>query len=207
VKKRRIRSVRQRRIRERRHPQPPPPPRVRQRWWSPLLRPKLLVIEIPGATTAFLGLYALWVQAAPTIVPPNVSENAAALAAPFLIENRSSLFTFSDVTTMCIADEIKWIGPPLFPSIAYPSPQHRVGQIAPGESKPVVCLVPISGHPLSEPPRPMPGPSVESVVDYARVHIEVSYSTLLVPRRFVSGHFCWAPTSPSGHQWSPCDQL
>ena len=41
----------------------------------------------------------------------------------------------------------------------------------------------------------------------ARAQIMVRYKTLLFPREYQSGHFCWVSTPPSGHQWQVCDAL
>lgn len=148
-----------------------PPPKPRRRWWSSLLQPRLLVIEIPGAVLVYLGYVALWAQATPVVVAPNASGDASALATPFVVENRGAIFSFSDVTTNCIADQMKWIGPAPFTSVAYGHPQHESGRIAPGESKAVVCLVPISAQ--------LPGQRAQSALDYVRFiskfGIEVSF--------------------------------
>jgi hypothetical protein len=45
-------------------------------------------------------------------------------------------------------------------------------------------------------------------LDAVRVQIIATYKLIyLIPKTWESPHFCWAPTPPSGHQWSVCEPL
>lgn len=181
----------------------PPPPREHRRWWSLLLRPKLLLIEIPSAIATFVGFVVWWNQAVPTIVSPAASPDAPPLAAPFTIENQSYLWTFNEVTTTCTFDNLVWAnkesGGTELSQVAMSHPQPH-GKISPGRSVAAECLIISAMHDWTK--LHLTGDLVS-----ARATIVVNYHVLGIPRTFTSQHFCWTPTPPSGHQWELCDQL
>jgi hypothetical protein len=165
-----------------------------------MLQPKLLLIEIPGAALMVAGLLAFWYQTRPTILPPSVSGDNEPLALPFTIKNESVL-TFSDVTTRCLIDQMEWrtSDPTTLSAISDNHPQPG-GNLGPGRSVRADCVIVMGMHNLSTLIR-------DANLIGARAQIVVNYKTWFLSREYESGHFCWVPTPPSGHQWAVCDTL
>lgn len=178
---------------------------------APLPQRQRIHHRLVGALVALGGLLGgaytvlqVWNGAVPSIAPPAVSGDMSSFAVPFTIENKGPL-AFYDVTTVCAIDHMEWAnfssldGVTLSSmSVSHPQPH---GKLPPGRLAEVSCGA-------IEQMRNITKFHISGDLVSMRAQFTVDYRALFFfKRKFISPHFCWMPTLPSGHQWSICDTL
>jgi hypothetical protein len=168
-----------------------------------MLQPRMLLIEIPGAILVAAGFVGFWLGAIPEVAPPTVSGDMQPLAVPFVVTNKSSLLNFQHVQTTCRGDQAKWANASgmIMPDGLSVSHPQGLGTLEVGISAQVNCNLILSMRDWTK-------FHMTGDLDSIRIQIIATYRLLyLIPKTWESSHFCWAPTPPSGHQWSVCDAL
>jgi hypothetical protein len=179
---------------------PPAPPALapaakkRIPWWRLLLRGLAMLMPVASGVAIIIGYMTNWHQTRPVVYPPTVPGEAQPLSAPFVIKNDSFL-TFWDVTTDCHMDRLQWDSsdPTTLSEMNTTHPQPDLF-LAPGGSVITHCALITDMRNI--------GPIRSANLKSARAQIVIRYKTLLIPREYQSGHFCWVPTPPSGRDFS-----